>query len=596
MQGVSLLRTGSSTPQAAQIEAGRLRLCLDPAALCLDLHDAQSPLALPGITPRVEALAPDGSALAVGPQRTLSVGELKGRGGPALRLEVQALGRGFLGLRWTLEVAGTGNYLACTLAVENRTRQRIVLRTLAPLARGRLASGDPPRAAAGSPLLPVHVLRGQGAALLALGFTTELRSRACLRLESAPSAESAFSLESMIAARTLDPGEGAESERAWLALGAEDASLLVEWARLAGLEMDARAPGRSLVVTEAPRQALPELAEELLRLGDLVVVEPLEAGGEKKSDPPALEQFASEACASGAMAGATLRGGAGTPRAQLAAECAALRALGVEHVAGRAEETTLGSVGLIDTLRLPDAPAPEGVRRVLDLAFSGQRLWRLDPGPALAPSRLLPSEEERTRFCVFALCGGALRIVGDPRRLDAVRAHWLRLATPGLAREAVAVPIPGGRALVVSLIGGRRAALLVNESETTRSLGAPFHTLGIAGAHHVFEFWQERALGLAREAVAPAPVEAGGSRLLALTPVAPRPQVLATSLHLGMGCLEASGLRAREDGRLELSLRLPGRRSGGVWIALPGEAGIRRIEVSFEDTLSLVLPHEESPS
>ena len=241
-------------------------------------------------------------------------------------------------------------------------------------------------------------------------------------------------------------------------------------------------------------------------------------------------------------------------------------------------------------------PRPEGVRRALDLAFSGQRLWRLDPGPALAPSRLPPSEEERTRFCVFALAGGALRIVGDPRRLDAVRAHWLRLATPGLAREAVAVPIPGGRALVVSLIGGRRAALLVNESETTRSLGAPFHTLGIAGAHHVFEFWQERALGLAREAVAPAPVEAGGSRLLALTPVAPRPQVLATSLHLGMGCLEASGLRAREDGRLELSLRLPGRRSGAVWIALPGEAGIRRIEVSFEDTLSLVLPHEESPS
>jgi len=595
MQGVSLIRTGSATPQAAQIETGRLRLWLDPSELSLDLRDAQSSLALSGITPHVEALAPDGAALQIGPRRTLSVGELKGRGGPALRLEVQAVGRGFLGVRWTLEVAASGDGMACTLAVENRTKERLHLRTLAPLAHAASASGDLPRAATAVPLLPVHVLHCAEGVFLALAFTTELRHRACLRLASDVSLEPAFCLENTLAGRTLEPGEGVESERAWLALGAEEASLLVEWARLAGLEMDARAPGRAVLVTENEGHVVPEVAQELRRLGELLVLELPEDVVSRKSDTRALQQFARAAQAIGAMPGATLGGDLGTPRAELAAQCAALRSLGIEHVAGRAEATTLGSVGLIDTLRLPSVPGPEGVRHALDLAFSAERLWRLDPGPALGPALGPPSEAERTRFCVFALLGGALRVVGDPRRLDALRAHWLRLATPGLARPGAVVPVPGGRALVVPLVGGRRAALLVNESKATRALGLPFRSIGVTGPHHVFEFWQEEALGLAQEAVAPTPVPAGGSRLLALTPLAPRAQVIGTTLHLGMGCLEASGLRAREDGPLELTLRLPGARSGAVWITPPGEGAARRIEVSFEDTLSLAVPLAQSP-
>jgi len=580
MQGVSLLRTGQATPQAAQIEAGRLRLDLDPSALSLDLRDARSPLVLDGITPRVDAVAQTGGALAIGPHRMLSVGELKGRAGPVLRLEVQAVGRGLLGVRWTLEVAGSGSGVSCTLAVENRTGERLLLRSLAPLARGSKA---PERLTGNAPSLPVHVLQGTGAPL-ALGFTTELRHRTSLRITSDASPPS-FSLENEIAERNLEPGESVESERAWLALGTDEASLLAEWARLAGLEMDARVPGRAVVIREVPRHSIRQVVQELRQFGDPVVIEP--EGG----DTGALQEFAIEARAGGAIPGVTL--GDGTLRPQRAAHSEALRAKGFEHVAGRAKETTLASVGLIDTLRLEGARGAPGVASALDLAFSGQRLWRLDPGPILLQSGLPPSQEERTRFCVFALAGGALRVTGDPRELDAVRAGWLRLATPGLARPALALPIAGGRALVVSLIGGRLAVLLVNESNETRSLGTPFDRLGVAGPHHVFDFWAERALGV-QEEIAPDFLAPGGSRLLALTPLAPRPQLIGSSLHLGMGCLEASGLRAREDGALGLTLRLPGRRSGALWIAFPNKAFVRRIPVSFEDTLSLMVPGVET--
>jgi hypothetical protein len=495
------------------------------------------------------------------------------------------MGRGFLGARWTLEVSGAGSGLTCMLALENRTGQRLRLRGFAPLARGALAPETRPL----PPALPVHLLRSGGETFLALGFTTELHHRACVRLGSDPTQEPVFSLENALAQATLEPGESVESERAWLGLGADEASLLAAWARLAGLEMEARAPGRAVLVSEAARAELSAQTKELQRLGALVVVEPGEDPAFGTRDASTLQEFSREAKACGAMPGITLGAGSGSPRAQRAAECAALRSLGIEQVAGRLAETTFASVGLIDTLRLPNAPGPEGVRRALDLSFSGQRLWRLDPGLALSPSGLPPSDEERTQFCVFALVGAALRVAGDPRRLDPVRARWLRLATPGLARPAVAVPIPGGRALVVSLVGGRHAVLLVNESDATGPLGVAFHRLGITGPHHVFEFWHERVLGESKEGVAPAPVQAFGSRLLALTPVAPRAQVIGTTLHLGMGCLEVGGVRARDDGALGLTLRLPGARSGAVWIASPGETP-RRIEVSFEGSQSLTIP------
>jgi hypothetical protein len=594
MQGVSLIRTGHATPREAEIESGRLRVQLDPGSLCFALRDALSPLALPKVAPRIEALAQDGGAAPIGPRRTLSVGELKGRGGPALRLEVQAVGRGSLGVRWTLEIAAAGDGLLSTVAVENRTAQRLTLRTFAPLALTLATGSERPHAAAASLQLPLALLRGAGGAHLAFGFTTALRCPVHVGLQADLAAEPVISLETRMQGRRLEPGEGVESERVWLGLGDDEASLLLVWARLAGLEMGARAPGRAVLVQAVARGALPAAAQQLRPLGELMVLEFREELARENFDAEALQRFASEAQTLGAMAGATLASEPGTPRTQLAAQCAALRELGIEHLASRAEEATLASVGLIDTLRLPGAPGLAGVRQALDLAFTGQRLWRLDPGPALAPSPRPPSQQERTRLCAFALLGGALRLDRGPA-LDPVRAHWLKLATPGLARAGVARPIPHGRALVVPLVNGRHAVLLVNESNDARALGATFRALGVDGPQHVFEFWREEALGELQEGVPPATVEAGGSRLLALTPLASRPQLIGTTVHLGMGCLEASGLRARDDGRLELTLRLPGPRSGALWIAIPGEPVPRRIELSFEDALSLVVPPLPGP-
>jgi hypothetical protein len=489
-------------------------------------------------------------------------------------------------MRWALEIASAGDRLACTLAVENRTPAQLLLKTLVPLARGTLDEGTP--ATGPAPLLPVHVLPGAPDAFLGLGFTTELRLAARLCWREDPAFGPAFALENALAGRSLEPGESIESERAWLAIGAEEARLLAEWAELSSLEMQARATGRGLFLAEAKRESLPKVMQVLRPSGEPVVVEPV---GDL-ADPRSLEEFARETRALGATPGATLQSALG-PRAELAAECTRLRSLGIEHVSGPARETTLGSVGLIDTLRLSDLPGPDAVSRALDMAFHGQRLWSLDLGLALLPGSSPPSEQERTYFCVCALGGGTLRL-RDPHRLDAVRARWLRLATPPLARPAVALPIPGGRALVVPLVGGRHAVLLVNESKVTRELGASFRSLGIAGSQHLFEFWEEWALGEAPEEVSPEPMAPGASRLLAFTPVTPRPQVIGTTLHLGMGSLEASGPRAREGLPLELTLRLPGRRKGAVFVAIPGE-GVRRIEVSFEDTLSLALSPAAGP-
>ncbi|UCE87431.1 MAG: hypothetical protein JSU66_06890 [Deltaproteobacteria bacterium] len=75
--------------------------------------------------------------------------------------------------------------------------------------------------------------------------------------------------------------------------------------------------------------------------------------------------------------------------------------------------------------------------------------------------------------------------------------------------------------------------------------------------------------------------------MLGLTPVARRPQVVGSTLHIGMGPLEVAALRATRRGALRLSLRWPGAQRGTIWIAAAGARDARPLAVRFEDAADL---------
>ncbi len=567
MQGVSVTRAGRGSPAPAQIEAGGLRLELDPVAPRLALVDACSGLVLRGIAPDVDVRAasdphrpdgrpPGGAALLGGTDaratgRWLAIGEVKAAAGPALRLEVQMQLAAGIGMRWTLEVPAAGTGVVAALAVENRGAGPIRVDALAPLAVGlageglALASVAP--SSAGS--LPVRVLRTPATALAA-GFTTARRVDGRVEIDLA-APERRLRLESLAAPTLLTAGESLESERAWLGVGGDEAALLVEWARRAAAEMDARVPlapvGASFADADAPNTS---------------------DTGSTRTSATARADLASAS----AIASADAREGR------------------ITQVVWTTERPTLSGVGFVDALALPPEDGPAWIARALDLAFTGRRLWGLEPGPALHVRAAAPTAAERTRFCVCALVGGVVRVEGDPARLDAERARWLELASPPLGRGSHARRIASGRALVTPLPGGRTIVLLVNESIGSTPIGVTFAELGLAGSHHLFDFWAEQDGGARDDGVAASLLPAGGSRLLALTPAADRPTVIGTTLHVGMGALEVSAVRSGDAGALSLHLRLPGRHRGAVWIAVPGEPGSRRVEVDLAESLTVSVP------
>jgi hypothetical protein len=224
-------------------------------------------------------------------------------------------------------------------------------------------------------------------------------------------------------------------------------------------------------------------------------------------------------------------------------------------------------------------------------AFANRRLWLHAAGPLDVAG--LEGPALATALALAGLASGLVRLREAPERLAPPRLALLRRVLPPLAREAFAVD---PETLCVPLLGGRLAVLRMNRGDAVRDLGLDLGGLGLRGAHHAFEFFEGRDLGLCARAVAPAPVAPGGCRLLGLTPAADRPQVTGSTLHVGMGTLEVGALRGGGTEGLRLVLRHAGVHRGAVHVAVPGESTPRRVAVSFRDHAEVEVPAPDAGS
>ncbi len=244
--------------------------------------------------------------------------------------------------------------------------------------------------------------------------------------------------------------------------------------------------------------------------------------------------------------------------------------------------------GGVEPASLSDAA---GRSRLVARAALATRAALGDPGPLdLACGSLAAAE---ARLSLAALVAGVLRLRGDPARLEPARGAALRRALPLLARPGFPADLDaagGARTLVVPLLGGRLAVLLLAPEGASTQIGVELGGLGVAGPHHVFDFWPGRYLGVLEDRVPVAPVAGGGCRLLALTPVAARPQLVGSTLHVGMGTLEGFALEQGPGGALRVELRLPGEREGEIWIASAASRSARALAVRFRDAGSFELP------
>ena len=160
-----------------------------------------------------------------------SHGRVKGRGGPAERVEWQQL-TGGVSLRWCVEIPRDGSGVAARVCVENRTPRPVHVERLIPLrvvSAAHLEAGpwemweawqDGPRNFSAPP--------GRGL----VGFTTASCGGQALAADAG-----LLRAEQVPEAAWLAAGASLESDRAWLGVGDTDTGLAEAWAQRSAQEM-----------------------------------------------------------------------------------------------------------------------------------------------------------------------------------------------------------------------------------------------------------------------------------------------------------------------------------------------------------------------
>jgi hypothetical protein len=198
-------------------------------------------------------------------------------------------------------------------------------------------------------------------------------------------------------------------------------------------------------------------------------------------------------------------------------------------------------------------------------------------GPLLVNAADQSLDEAKAAATIAAFGGGALAL-GDAADglLPLERARVVQVCLSPV--PAVVMPLapfaPGGARLFSARIRRSwddwRLIVALNPLEHPMAIVASLDALGIDGPLHAFEFWTQTYLGTTSNRLVVDQVPAGGCRVIALRAQQAQPQVIGTSLHVGLGAVELQDVQwVEETSDLRLTLTAVGDREGTVTIAVP---------------------------
>ncbi len=242
-------------------------------------------------------------------------------------------------------------------------------------------------------------------------------------------------------------------------------------------------------------------------------------------------------------------------------------------VAGGPLFAVLDDVDLVETDRhLLTRADPSPLLR----AFLNQLTTSIGAGPFLIGLAEQSVEEAQAAGTVACLAGGTASLGKASGSLPAERARILDACLPSL--PVTVLPLdpfgPGGPRLFGARIRQRwedwSLVVALNPTDHPIAVVATFGALGIAGAHHAFEFWTQSYLGIHSDRLTLESVPAGGCRVVALRPNLSVPQIVGTSFHVGMGSIDLQDVsRGETPENLCLTLAAPGDRAGTVTVTIP---------------------------
>lgn len=201
----------------------------------------------------------------------------------------------------------------------------------------------------------------------------------------------------------------------------------------------------------------------------------------------------------------------------------------------------------------------------LTRAVMHSRLWINDPDCVLVrqDDNDLTDDEVKLWLSIVALSGGAVLLSDRMVEVSEERLSLLDKILPsygqgGIAVDALENTNPRVFALPVDTQSGNWAVMaVVNLNESPIDVTVPLEKVDLDSKvkHHVFDFWQERYLGLIQQQVSVTGLLPHSLKLLLIKPESKEPAVLSTSMHYTQGAMEIDDIDWN-SGSNELSLRV----------------------------------------
>jgi len=270
------------------------------------------------------------------------------------------------------------------------------------------------------------------------------------------------------------------------------------------------------------------------------------------------------------------------------------------------------SIGMVEAMRIGPDTAPywhskqsdrsfgiraspgveNSLRNTLARAALHQRLWINDPDCVLLrdTDTALTETEVCTLAAVNALSGGLFTLSDEIAHLGPQRRALLRRLLPTLDRSGE-TPAPAEGTpdrMWCRFPDGSALALAVNFARTARAVSIDPSDLGFEDAVHIWDVWGQRDMGLRKGPVEIDGVPSHGSLLLRISPADGRARLVGSTLHIGAGSIEASRIKAHDDGTVSVKLALPGQQRGRVAVLTPAGRAFG-IHVSFSDEVEFGL-------
>ena len=189
----------------------------------------------------------------------------------------------------------------------------------------------------------------------------------------------------------------------------------------------------------------------------------------------------------------------------------------------------------------------------------------------------------QTLATAIALSGGAVFLSDNldqlsPERLDLVSSVLPPIPESAAVNDLLREPMPSTMTVEIKrpfeswLVIGR-----FNWHGRPRDLAVPLPP----GRWHIFDFWEQRYLGLHEAAVQLARVAPHGVRLLSLRAALDRPQVVGSTFHYSMGALEIDNVRWDGHRRaLRVQLRPVAKQAGELLVHVP--RGYRLLQATLD--------------